>query len=81
MRPEEHAAEAAAMQRVQRVYDPSLGVERCVRLNGEVVEESVSRGEQQRRAHLKARHISTASGESYTGRERFPSQHPWFGYK
>ena len=33
--------------RNQRVWDPSLGVYRSVRLSGEVVEESVSRGEQQ----------------------------------
>ena len=81
MRPEDHAAEVAELQRVQRVYDPSLGVERLVRLSGEVVEESISQREQQRRAHAKARHVGTATASSYTGREHFPSQHPWFGYK
>ena len=89
MRPEEHAAEVAALQQTHRVYDPSLGVERLVRLSGEVVEESISRSEQQLRAHTKARHVAGPSrdpgpgggGASYTGRDKFPSQHPWHGYK
>ena len=83
MRPEQAEAERAAMQETRRVFDPHLGVERLVRLSGEVVEESVSRGEQQRRASIKARHVahSAASApESYTGRDKFPSQHKWFGY-
>lgn len=89
MRPEEHAAQKAALQQVQRVYDPNLGVERLVRLSGEIVEESVSRKEQQRRAHAKARHVAVLGpardpgpgSSSYTGRDKFPSQHPWHGYK
>ena len=71
--------------RIQRVWDPSLGVYRSVRLSGEVVEESVSRGEQQRLMAAKARHVGPVgpptAAQSFTGREKFPSQHPWFGYK
>ena len=89
MRPEEHAAHVAAMQQVQRVYDPALGVERLVRLSGEVVEESISRSQQKRQAHVKARHVAVMGpsrdpgpgSTSYTGRDKFPSQHPWHGYK
>jgi hypothetical protein len=86
MRPEQHAAAVSASQRVERVYDPGLGVYRCVRLSGEVVEESVSKTERRHLAHVKARHVGAAAGSgeeahSYTGRDKFPSQHPWHGYK
>ena len=84
-RPEDAAAERERLQQIQRVWDPSLGVYRSVRLSGEVVEESVSRGEQQRLMAAKARHVGPVgpptAAQSFTGREKFPSQHPWFGYK
>jgi hypothetical protein len=40
-RPEQAEAERVAGQRVVKVWDPSLGVERSVRANGEVVEQCV----------------------------------------
>ena len=84
-RPEDAAAERERLQQIQRVWDPSLGVYRSLRLSGEVVEESVSRGEQQRLMAAKARHVGPVgpptAAQSFTGREKFPSQHPWFGYK
>ena len=84
-RPENAAAERERLQQIQRVWDPSLGVYRSVRLSGEVVEDSVSRGEQQRLMAAKARHVGPVgpptAAQSFTGREKFPSQHPWFGYK
>ena len=42
MRPEQAEAERVAGQRIVKVWDPSLGVERSVRANGEVVEQCVS---------------------------------------
>ena len=41
MRPEQAEAERLAGQRIVKVWDPSLGVERSVRANGEVVEQCV----------------------------------------
>ena len=42
MRPQQAEAERVAGQRIVKVWDPSLGVERSVRANGEVVEQCVS---------------------------------------
>ena len=42
MRPEQAEAERVAGQLIVKVWDPSLGVERSVRANGEVVEQCVS---------------------------------------
>ena len=83
-RPEDAAAEAERAQRVHVVYDATLGVHRSVRESGEVVEQCVSRGEQQRLMHAKARHVGPSGPpppETYTGKDKFPSQHPWHGYK
>ena len=152
-RPEQAEAERVAGQRVVKVWDPSLGVERSVRANGEVVEQcvraaclmsrrpararartvihtqalrrpsappadgptahsprrphgpsaalthQVSRAASRTLQHDKARHVPTVAGptrtlgptaagperdtgpDAYTGRDKFPSQHPWFGYK
>jgi len=91
-RPEEAEAARLAGQRILKVWDPSLGVERSVRANGEIVEQCVSRAAAQQLQQDKARHVPTVSGppaqppgpepgETYTGRTKFPSQHPWFGYK
>ena len=59
-----------------------------------MLESSVSRDEQRRLMGTKARHVQPigpsgpprpqagpSAGDSYTGRDKFPSQHPWFGYK
>ena len=90
-RPEEAAAEFERSQRVHRVYDESLGVTRLVRESGEVLESCVSLQEQRRLMAAKAMHVQPVSqaralgpptaAESYTGRDKFPSQHPWFGFK
>lgn len=90
-RPEDAAAEAERGQRIATCWDASLGVYRSVRENGEVVEQCVSRQEQLRMQHVKARVVprgplpQPAPGDSlaegYTGKDKFPSQHPWFGYK
>ena len=149
-RPEQAEAERVAGQRIVTVWDPSLGIERSVRANGEVVEQcarasclsrrpararartiiyniprpwvlphpveghtahprahgppaalvrQVSRSTSRQLQHDKARHVPTAAGPTrtlgpaaagperdtgpgaYTGRDKFPSQHPWFGYK
>jgi hypothetical protein len=85
-RPEEAKAEHERGQKIHRVFDASLGVHRSVRGSGEVVEESVSRGEQQALMRAKARAVPTVGPaahppETYTGRDKFPSQHPWHGYK
>jgi hypothetical protein len=95
--PAEAEAERIALQQTRRVYDPQLGVERLVRLSGEILEEGVSSQEARQIAHAKARHVqgparaaappmqphghSRAPPETYTGRSKFPSQHPWHGYK
>ena len=82
-RAEDAAVEAERAQRVHVFYDASLGVHRSVRESGEVVEQCVSRSEQQRLMHAKARHVgpSRPPSDTYTGRDKFPSQHPWYGYK
>ena len=88
-RPEEAAAAHAASQVAHRVWDPSLGAYRMVRLSGEIVEECVSRGEQQDIMREKASHVPrqlgparpSAASDTFTGRSMFPSQHPWHGYK
>lgn len=88
MRPEEAAVAQEAAQRVTRVFDPILGVWRMVRSGGEVLESCVSRQEQRQLMAAKARTVQpsvsaapSVGQESYTGRDKFPSQHPWFGYK
>ena len=91
MRPEEAAVAQEAAQRVTRVFDPSLGVWRMVRSGGEVLESCVSRQEQRQLMAAKARTVQPSVSaapsvgpqgpESYTGRDKFPSQHPWFGDK
>ncbi len=83
-RPEDAAADFERSQKIHRVFDPSLGVTRSVRASGEVVEEAVSRAEQQALMRAKARGpaaMPPTDQSGYTGREKFPSQHPWFGYK
>ena len=92
-RPEEAEAERVAGQAVRRVFDPTLGVERLVKLSGEVVEESISCEQQRNLLHAKARHVAVsaptapltqaaaAGSSTYTGRDKFPSQHPWYGMK
>ena len=86
-RPEDAAVEAERAQRIHSVFDPSLGVYRSVRESGEVVEQCVSRAEQQRMMQAKARVVQgvtappSQGSTTYTGRDKFPSQHPWFGFK
>ena len=79
-RPEEAASERERLQKIHKVFDPSLGVERYVRASGEVVEQCVSREEQHATMRAKAAHVPTAA-QAYTGKTAFPSQHPWFGFK
>eukprot|EP00965_Chrysotila_dentata_P061734 2044898-Pleurochrysis_carterae.AAC.3 len=86
--PADAAAEAEAMQRISRQFDPSLGVYRRVRASGEIVEHSVSRAEQEQLMRSKARMVPQRgpapmpiAAQNFTGREKFPSQHPWHGYK
>uniref|UniRef100_A0A7S0RCW2 ADP-ribosylation factor-like protein 6-interacting protein 4 n=1 Tax=Pyramimonas obovata TaxID=1411642 RepID=A0A7S0RCW2_9CHLO len=73
---QEAAAKAAA--RIERVWDPELGRMRAVRGDGQIVEECVSQQEQRRIMSASANHVSV---RQYTGKDKFPSQHPWFGYK
>ena len=84
-RPEEAAAEAERAQRIHRVWDASLGCYRSVRESGEVVEQSVSRTQQQAMMRAKARVVPQGPAAhqpaTYTGKDKFPSQHPWFGFK
>ena len=84
-RPEDAQAEYERSQRIFTVFDPSLGVERQVRASGEVVEQCVSRSAAAQLQHDKARVVQPVvtgpQRETYTGRTKFPSQHPWFGYK
>ena len=79
----EEAEAAAAVTR--RVFEPETGRTRLVKASGEIVEEIVSKHRQQAIRH---RASTTPSGacatrtvHQYTGREKFPSQHPWFGMK
>eukprot|EP00976_Prorocentrum_cordatum_P081593 1184473-Prorocentrum_minimum.AAC.1 len=60
------------------VWDAELGRMRAVRGDGQIVEECVSKHEQRRIMTASANHISV---KQYTGKEKFPTQHPWFGYK
>ena len=85
-RPEDAQVEYERSQRIFTVFDPSLGVERQVRASGEVVEQCVSRSAAAQLQHDKARVVQPVvtpgpQRETYTGRTKFPSQHPWFGYK
>ncbi|KAK9820177.1 hypothetical protein WJX72_007121 [[Myrmecia] bisecta] len=73
--------------RVKEVWDPETHRMRLVR-DGEIVEQMESREEQEARRHA-ASQAPTGSGapgvatnqQKWLGRDRFPSQHPWFGYK
>ena len=83
-------AEASA---TRRVFEPETGRTRLVKANGEIVEEIVSREAQvaiRRRASttraLPQQQPSSAAPvaaarATWTGREKFPSQHPWHGMK
>eukprot|EP00472_Partenskyella_glossopodia_P014787 CAMPEP_0197515140 /NCGR_PEP_ID=MMETSP1318-20131121/354_1 /TAXON_ID=552666 /ORGANISM="Partenskyella glossopodia, Strain RCC365" /LENGTH=175 /DNA_ID=CAMNT_0043063423 /DNA_START=211 /DNA_END=738 /DNA_ORIENTATION=- len=78
MRPEEAKMIEEEGQKIRRVWDPDLGVHRLQRLNGEIVEECVSYAQQRNLIVQKSRYISP---KQYTGKDKFPSEHPWFGYK
>ena len=84
-RPEDAQAEYERSQQIFTVFDPSLGVERQVRASGEVVEQCISRSAAAQLQHDKARVVqpvlSGPQRETFTGRTKFPSQHPWFGHK
>jgi hypothetical protein len=62
---------------VREVFDEGSGRVRLIRGEGEVIEQIVSK---QRQAEL--RNISTSwVAPNYTGKEKWPSQHPLTGYK
>ncbi|GAB5365991.1 hypothetical protein AAMO2058_001106200 [Amorphochlora amoebiformis] len=64
-------------QKLVRVWDSDLGVHRLMRKNGEIVEECVSQDQQRKLIVQKSRYIRPSQ---YTGKDKFPSEHPWFGY-
>ena len=78
-------AEAAAAV-TRRVFEPDTGRTRLVKASGEIVEEIVSKQRQHAIRHRASTTPSAAAAtartvQQYTGREKFPSQHPWFGMK
>mmetsp|Transcript_44218 Transcript_44218/g.84552 ORF Transcript_44218/g.84552 Transcript_44218/m.84552 type:complete len:200 (-) Transcript_44218:358-957(-) len=68
----------SAAKTITKFWDPELGRMRSRSGTGEIVEECVSRRQQQQIMHSTALHVAV---RQYTGKEKFPSQHPWFGYK
>ena len=77
-------AEAAAAV-TRRVFEPETGRTRLVKASGEIVEEIVSQRRQQA-IRYRASTTPSAAGatrtvQQYTGREKFPSEHPWYGMK
>eukprot|EP00873_Tetraselmis_striata_P002162 jgi/Tetstr1/422426/TSEL_013264.t1 len=82
MTAEQHQRDA---ERVRKVYEPETGRVRLVKGSGEIVEQIVSREEQEAIRKRATMTSTSASGltqrDKWTGREQFPSQHPWFGYK
>lgn len=81
--PQSEAEAAAAVTR--RVFEPDTGRTRLVKASGEIVEEIVSKQRQHAIRHRASMTPSAAAAahtvQQYTGREKFPSQHPWFGMK
>mmetsp|Transcript_62145 Transcript_62145/g.110764 ORF Transcript_62145/g.110764 Transcript_62145/m.110764 type:complete len:189 (-) Transcript_62145:1243-1809(-) len=77
LRPEDAEREA---NRTSRVYEPETGRWRLMKANGEIVEEIVSKERHAAIQKSASLHVPT-SVQNYTGRDKFPSQHPWFGYK
>mmetsp|Transcript_4501 Transcript_4501/g.6078 ORF Transcript_4501/g.6078 Transcript_4501/m.6078 type:complete len:212 (+) Transcript_4501:284-919(+) len=76
--PMTQAQVSLAATQITKFWDPELGRMRARNGNGEIVEECVSRRQQQNLIHTAANHIPV---KQYTGLDKFPSQHPWFGYK
>lgn len=84
---QEEAAAAAAVTR--RVFEPETGRTRLMKASGEIVEEMVSKRRQNEIRHHASTRPSAAGDtrrtprmvQQYTGRDKFPSQHPWFGMK
>ena len=82
--PQSRADAEAAASTVRKVYEPETGRTRLVKGNGEIVEAIISREEQQRIRHrasrMPAAAAASAATQQYTGKTKFPSEHPLFGY-
>ena len=80
---------------IRQVWDASLGRYRSVRGDGEIVEACVSRDEQRRMMKQASTYVSNGANvglpapvsaqqtvsRQYTGKDLWPSQHPWWGMK
>eukprot|EP00466_Bigelowiella_natans_P019737 jgi/Bigna1/75774/fgenesh1_pg.37_\ len=67
MRPEEAKRIEEDGKKIRRVWDPDLGVHRLQRLNGEIVEECVSKDKQRELILQKSRYIRPSQ---YTGKHK-----------
>jgi len=72
-----------AANRLREEWDPERGTLRLVRGDGEIVERCVSKKQQEALRKTATQNSSQWVGDraQYTGRDKFPTQNPIYGYK
>lgn len=86
MAPRSHADVLAEASQTHRIFERETGRTRLVKGSGEIVEEIVSKSKQEsirKRASMTRGGVPRlgAGADGYTGKDKFPTQHPWFGMK